>query len=39
MKKRKQFMRQSTEENIIKLILEKNYLLYVEKYMNTIYRI
>lgn len=32
-------MRQSTEENIIKLILEKKYLLYVEKYMNTIYRI
>lgn len=32
-------MRQSTEENIIELILEKNYLLYVEKYMNTIYRI
>lgn len=32
-------MRQSREENIIKLILEKNDLIYVEKYMNTIYRI
>lgn len=32
-------MRQNREENIIKLILEKNDLIYVEKYMNTIYRI